>query len=76
MTRIETAQQMASVRFSPCGKVLAAAGRDGLVHRWDLAAFDFTPPPPPPTVPEPGTIVLIASGAAAILARFRRGTRS
>lgn len=34
------------------------------------------PPPPPPTVPEPGTIVLVASGAAAILARFRRGSRS
>ena len=29
------------------------------------------PPPPPPAVPEPGTILLVASGAAAILARFR-----
>jgi hypothetical protein len=27
------------------------------------------PPPPPPAVPEPGTIVLVASGAAAMLAR-------
>jgi hypothetical protein len=30
------------------------------------------PPPPPPAVPEPGTVVLVLSGAAAILARFRR----
>lgn len=28
------------------------------------------PPPPPPEVPEPGTIVLVASGAAAVFARF------
>ena len=27
------------------------------------------PPPPPPAVPEPATIVLVASGAAAVLAR-------
>jgi len=29
------------------------------------------PPPPPPAVPEPGTLVLFASGAAAAYARFR-----
>jgi hypothetical protein len=29
------------------------------------------PPPPPPTVPEPGTVVLVFSGAAAVFARFR-----
>jgi hypothetical protein len=29
------------------------------------------PPPPPPAVPEPGTIVLVASGAAALIARMR-----
>jgi PEP-CTERM motif len=29
------------------------------------------PPPPPPTVPEPGTIVLLGSGAAALYARWR-----
>lgn len=29
------------------------------------------PPPPPPVVPEPGTIVLMASGIGAILARYR-----
>lgn len=29
------------------------------------------PPPPPPTVPEPGTIVLVLSGAAAVCARVR-----
>lgn len=30
------------------------------------------PPPPPPSVPEPGTIVLVASGATALLARAWR----
>src|SRR5262249_15311308 len=30
-----------------------------------------TQPPPPPAVPEPGTMVLMASGAAAIYARYR-----
>jgi len=30
------------------------------------------PPPPPPTVPEPGTIVLVLSGAAAVFARLRQ----
>jgi hypothetical protein len=30
------------------------------------------PPPPPPPVPEPGTVVLVLSGAAAVFARFRR----
>jgi hypothetical protein len=30
-----------------------------------------TQPPPPPAVPEPGTIVFMASGAAAIYARYR-----
>ena len=30
------------------------------------------PQPPPPTVPEPGTLVLVLSGSAAVLARFRR----
>ena len=29
------------------------------------------PPPPPPEVPEPGTMVLVLSGAAAVFARFR-----
>ena len=28
------------------------------------------PPPPPPEVPEPGTIVLVASGTAAVFSRF------
>ena len=30
------------------------------------------PPPPPETVPEPGTVVLVLSGAAAVFARFRQ----
>jgi len=29
------------------------------------------PPPPPPPVPEPGTIVLMVSGSAAVIARYR-----
>ena len=29
------------------------------------------PPPPPPPVPEPGTVVLMASGAVALIARYR-----
>jgi hypothetical protein len=29
------------------------------------------PPPPPPTIPEPGTFVLVLSGAAALYARAR-----
>ena len=29
------------------------------------------PPPPPPPVPEPGTMVLMASGTAALIARYR-----
>jgi hypothetical protein len=29
------------------------------------------PPPPPPIVPEPGTVVLVLSGAAAVFVRFR-----
>jgi len=30
-----------------------------------------TPPPPPPPVPEPGTVVLMLSGTAALIARYR-----
>jgi hypothetical protein len=30
-----------------------------------------TPTPPPPTVPEPGTMVLVASGAIAVYGRYR-----
>ena len=33
------------------------------------------PPPPPPAVPEPGTIVLVASGMAALYARYRKNLR-
>jgi hypothetical protein len=29
------------------------------------------PPPPPPPVPEPGTVVLMVSGTAALIARYR-----
>lgn len=33
---LKTDCQMSLVRFSPCGKLLAAAGHDGTVHRWDV----------------------------------------
>src|SRR5206468_4376187 len=33
------------------------------------------PPPPPPPVPEPGTFVLMASGAVAVLARVRKASK-
>ena len=36
-------QQMCIVRYSPCGKVLAASGFDGKVRRWD-ASSDQLPP--------------------------------
>ncbi len=36
-TIIPTERQIASIRFSPDGKALYAAGRDGLIHRWDFS---------------------------------------
>src|SRR5829696_7082541 len=30
-------RQMCIVRYSPCGKILAAGGSDALVRRWDVA---------------------------------------
>lgn len=41
-TVIKTERQMSLVRFSPCGKFIAASGRDGEIHRWEI----ITPPPP------------------------------
>lgn len=35
---LPTERQMSRVRFSADGRWLFAAGRDGLVHRWDLSA--------------------------------------
>jgi hypothetical protein len=34
---LENGCEYSAARFSPCGKLLAAAGYDGLVHRWDAA---------------------------------------
>lgn len=47
---LSTDRQMALVRFSPCGKWVAAAGRDGTIRRWDLTQADkpVEPPAPPP----------------------------
>ncbi len=45
VTVIKTERQISSIRFSPDGKVLFAAGRDGKIHRWDLSQ------PQPPIEP-------------------------
>lgn len=36
-TVIKTERQISSIRFSPDGKFLFAAGRDGKIHRWDFS---------------------------------------
>lgn len=37
-------RQLNLVRFSPCGKVLTAAGSDATIRRWDAADFSDLPP--------------------------------
>ena len=39
-------QQLAVIRFSPCGKVLAAGDMEGNVRRWQLSGDVLTPMPP------------------------------
>lgn len=39
-------RQMCTVRFSPCGRFLAAGGSDGTVRRWDLTAAEMPEVPP------------------------------
>jgi WD40 repeat protein len=39
-------RQMTALRFSPCGRVLAAGGQDGSVRRWDATTDAFTALPP------------------------------
>jgi WD40 repeat protein len=39
-------QQVCIVRYSACGKFLAAGGCDGRVHRWDAATDTLAPLPP------------------------------
>ena len=62
-TVIPTERQIASIRFSPDGKFLFAAGRDAQIHRWDFsqpqpAAEEPADPnpkndkPPLPVIPE------------------------
>lgn len=51
---IPTERQMARVRFSADGRWLFAAGRDGRVHRWDLAQ-----------APEGGDAAAVAAAPAA-----------
>ena len=45
VTVIKTERQISSIRFSPDGKFLFAAGRDAKIHRWDLSQ------PQPPIEP-------------------------
>src|SRR6185295_6620559 len=39
---LTTEQQLCSVRFSPCGKFLAAGDYNGRVRRWDATGDDLT----------------------------------
>ncbi|HKI32213.1 MAG TPA: WD40 repeat domain-containing protein [Gemmataceae bacterium] len=39
-------RQVGALRFSPCGKVLAAGGCDATVRRWDATSDAFAPLPP------------------------------
>jgi hypothetical protein len=41
--------QVTAVRFSPCGRILAAAAYDGSIRRWEVPAE----PPPAPAPPPP-----------------------
>lgn len=43
---LKTDRQLAMLRFSPCGKVLAAGGHDAGVRRWDASADAFAELPP------------------------------
>jgi len=38
-------RQMCIVRYSPCGKILAAGGSDATVRRWDASGATLTPLP-------------------------------
>jgi WD40 repeat protein len=46
VTVVKTDRQMSTVRFSPCGKFMAAAGRDATIRLWDV-----TQPEAPPAEP-------------------------
>ncbi|MFN4261262.1 MAG: WD40 repeat domain-containing protein [Gemmataceae bacterium] len=43
---INADRQMGTLRFSPCGKLLAAGGHDGAIHRWDASSDDLAALPP------------------------------
>ena len=43
-----TEQQLAVIRFSPCGKILAAGDMEGHVRRWQLTGDALAPMPPLP----------------------------
>lgn len=40
VTVINTERQISSIRFSPCGRFLLAAGRDAKIHRWEVSPPD------------------------------------
>lgn len=66
VTVVKTDRQMSTVRFSPCGNYMAAAGRDATIRLWDFTPQDPVAEPvveekpdpkkkkgPPPKKPEP-----------------------
>jgi hypothetical protein len=46
-TALKTDRQMSTVRFSPCGKFLAAAGRDATIRLWNVPEPVAAPPADP-----------------------------
>jgi len=59
----------------PVGLPIAGGGGGGGGCVPSQSNNNCNPAPPPETVPEPGTVVLVLSGAAAVFARFRQKRR-
>ena len=51
--------------------IAAQIGQTGEVHNVEFAGILLDPPSSPPTVPEPGTIVLMGTGALSLAIRLR-----
>ena len=59
----------------PVGLPIVSSGGGGGGCVPSQSNNNCNPAPPPETVPEPGTVVLVLSGAAAVFARFRQKRR-